>query len=192
MDLLLPLRRRMRFHLANSRRRTSAHSPWSSGTQAPSALIAKRAGAGFAVGSSSNGAFACAVCAASTLAPACSVSRRTVSSLTCTPSRCSSIRTAQAKGIQLAKWTRCLCYRGARLLNSSSRGKKTLPARGACAVRSVQGHALSPIALQGPLVLPSCLQGYLALGTVGMVLCWCSCPLSTVTVLRLLLEHLCF
>jgi hypothetical protein len=73
------------------------------------------------------------------------------------------MRAACSKGKQLAKWTRCSCWRGAKLPGSNwsslSRGKKALLTRGAGPVGSAQGHRLPSIALQRSSMLPSCLEG---------------------------------
>src|SRR5690242_15465774 len=79
-----------------------------------------------------------------------------------------------AKGIQLARWTRCSCCRGANVPgsspNSSSRGEKTLPTLGAVPIGSAQDHAFSSIALQRPLVGSSRLQSHSTVRTVGTLL----------------------
>src|SRR5207302_1546297 len=75
-------------------------------------------------------------------APACSVARRAVALLTCTPNRSLSKARACSKGIQLARRTSVSSARGVNpppsSPNSSSRGKKALPTLWAGAICSPQ------------------------------------------------------
>src|SRR5207253_6186712 len=102
---------------------------------------------------------ACSFCTASYAAPASSVCRRAVASLTCTPISLLSSLTALGKETHRARCTRCSCCKGVKLPgsnpNSSSRGKNPAPALGTGSVGSFQLNLSSHRGLHPSLLLAS-------------------------------------
>src|SRR5262245_17351026 len=132
---------------------TSAHSPRTNGTIAPSTLswcrsVGIRAGGGQVCSRSSTWAVSCATSAA----PARSVSRRALTRLTATCVNQASASGTCSKGSQVPKRTRHCCrygeYGPGRRASSSSRGETPRPTGGADRVLATQAHRLIP--LDGP------------------------------------------
>jgi hypothetical protein len=144
--------------------RTSAQTPRTSDTPAPSARSATRRGA------SSRLALLAPACSSGSLwspsqtFPACSGGCRTVASCTCTPTNVSSRRVVWAKGIPVAPCTRGSSSLGVRLLvvspRCSSRGTKTHPTRRTGPRRALHTDRCSSTTVHVPFPFPSRLQGH--------------------------------
>src|SRR6266571_8402326 len=190
----------------------SAHTPPTSGTMAPSLLrITLVSGSLTALwcgwhdlarpfllffSFSCTNWLACSFCTASYAAPASSVCRRAVASLTCTPIRSASSWTALAKGIHRARCTKCSSCSGVKLPgcrpNSSSKGEKACPAFGTGSVGSFQLHLSSHRGLHPSLLLASGDQGFPAVTTRGSLLGRLACPLSGPTEKRTFFDQMRF
>src|SRR5512145_2936432 len=158
-----------------TRVRASAHSPPTSGTNTPSTLKNCFAGPGGAGGSS-----CCSRCCSrsatrSPAAPARSVPRRTVGSLTVTPVKVARRRAACWKeGRQVPKrtsrsWSRGVSAPGSRP-SCSSRGKKARATLRADAIRTGELQFLAPLGLEAARARSPCGEGLLTVRINGSLL----------------------
>src|SRR3954454_8180471 len=135
---------------------TSAHALCTSGTIAPSTLTCKRSDGADGKRPACSSARTAAVSAASSVAPAVSVSRRAVSALIGTRVKCPSTAGTRSNGSQVPSRTILWCTNGASLPasrpSSSSRGKKTGATLGARGVGPLQFHYLIAGHGQAPCV----------------------------------------
>jgi hypothetical protein len=128
---------------------TSAHSPPTSGTSAPSTLTCCTAGPAGGSGGSCRSRAASRSSQATCAAPACSVSRRAVAGPTCTRVKSASVCAARRNGSQVPNRTSRSCNVGVKppgsSRNSSSRGEKPGPTGGTAGVAAGQGDGLLPV-----------------------------------------------
>src|SRR6266702_622765 len=139
---------------------TSAHTPPTNGTMAPSLLMAMRSEA-FSSGQAAKGC-ACSFWICRIRCPTASVCRRVVEACTTTPnilSRCSATR---PNGNSLPKLTSASCACGNRCpsgtCNSLSRGKKPASAVWAGHIRAFHLHLLTSLCLPPPSRPSACLE----------------------------------
>src|SRR5579885_291182 len=172
---------------------TSAHSPPTRGTIAPSALITCWLAPADAAGSSRCRAAVWSSHSCKPASPACRVKRRALALLTCTPTRASSSRAASPKGIQLASRTNPSCACGVNSLpvssNSSSRGKKPLPALRTSSIAAFHLDLLSPAGLEPAALLASTDQHASASLTLRSALSGRLTPIRLRTHLHQFLQH---
>src|SRR5713101_6143814 len=174
---------------------TSAHSPPTRCTIAPSPLIACFSAPAGAWGTSCLSRSTSASHTESRASPVCSVARRAVALLTRTPSRSSSNSRAGSKGIQVESCTSTSSPRGVNpppsSPNCSSRGKKASPTHRAGAIRARQLDGFPSCRLDEARLLSSCRQ-WLATGRTPRTLLFRDLtPLLGLPHLHHVLDQLC-
>src|SRR6266446_1395372 len=160
---------------------TSAHTPPTNGTMAPSLLMAMRSEA-FSSGQAHSGC-ACVFCTSSTRCPTESVCRRAVEACTITPNVLSRCLTTRPNGSSLPKLTRVRCACGNRCpsgtCNSLSRGEKPASTLRAGHIGAFHFDLLPSLRLPPPSRSSACLQRLSTLLThqslAGFTLGCCTC-----------------